>query len=315
MTISKKKKILHIKNDCSNNILMDLIIEEPLNVYIQGEHYSVIMRTPGDENELIAGLCFVEGFVDSLSDFKDLNFYDEKTNIANVWLSKKRYEYVTSLLKSKSDVKQSNPNIISDQISDLKQSNSNMISEQISDLKQSNTNIISEQISDLKQSNTNIISEQIGAVNQPSDIISEQTIYDYKIKSKNGNNCKIKLDVLIALVNQLEKYQNIRKITKASHAAAIYDIKLELIDIKEDVKRHNAFDKVIGSVFMSEKINKAYLTILSSRVSYDLVQKACRAGISFILSISRPTSLAVEFAKKYNITLACLSKDKGLYLF
>jgi len=285
MTISKKKKILHIKNDCSKNILMDLIIEEPLNVYIQGEQHSVIMRTPGDENELIAGLCFVEGLVDSLSDFKYLNFYDEKTNTVNVWLSKKRYEYVTSLLKSKNAVKQSN------------------------------SNIISEQITDFNQSNSNIISEQVGAFYQSSNIISEQIIHDFKIKSKNENNWKIKLDDLIALVNQLEKYQNIRKITKASHAAAIYDIKLELIDIKEDVKRHNAFDKVIGSVFMSEKINKAYLTILSSRVSYDLVQKACRAGISFILSISRPTSLAVEFAKKYNITLACLSKDNGLFLF
>jgi FdhD protein len=81
------------------------------------------------------------------------------------------------------------------------------------------------------------------------------------------------------------------------------------------VGRHNALDKAIGKVFLNRNLDEASLLILSSRISYELVQKAARARIPVILAFSRPTSLAVELASKLNMTLACLAKGSGLYIF
>ena len=73
--------------------------------------------------------------------------------------------------------------------------------------------------------------------------------------------------------------------------------------------------KAIGKVFLKGNLDEVSLLILSSRISYELVQKAARARITVILAFSRPTSLAVELASKLNMTLACLARGSGLYIF
>jgi len=90
------------------------------------------------------------------------------------------------------------------------------------------------------------------------------------------------------------------------------------LSIAEDVGRHNALDKAIGKLFLQQKLHLAEMVILSSRISYELVQKTARAKIPVLLAVSRPTSLtslAVELASRLNMTLGCLSKDDGLYLY
>ena len=64
----------------------------------------------------------------------------------------------------------------------------------------------------------------------------------------------------------------------------------------EDVGRHNALDKAIGKALLEKKLDNAALAILSSRISYELVQKAARARIPTIFALSRPTALAVDLA-------------------
>jgi FdhD protein len=86
--------------------------------------------------------------------------------------------------------------------------------------------------------------------------------------------------------------------------------------VAEDVGRHNALDKAIGKVFLQRKLDQVALTTLSSRISYELVQKAARAKLPIIFAHSRPTALAVELASQLNITLASLDDDdEGLYVF
>jgi len=85
--------------------------------------------------------------------------------------------------------------------------------------------------------------------------------------------------------------------------------------VAEDAGRHNALDKAVGMLFLNHRLSKASYLVLSSRISYELVQKAARARIPIILSISRPTSLAAVLAKQLNITLACLAPETGLYIF
>lgn len=113
----------------------------------------------------------------------------------------------------------------------------------------------------------------------------------------------------------LKKHQHLYQRTRASHAAAIYTAGFELLSFAEDVGRHNALDKAVGILFLKGILNRAQVLILSSRISYELVQKAARARIPFILAASRPTALAVRLADSLNITLASPSKEPGILIY
>jgi len=84
--------------------------------------------------------------------------------------------------------------------------------------------------------------------------------------------------------------------------------------VAEDVGRHNALDKAIGKLFLKRTLQQAGVLILSSRISYEMVQKAARAKIPFILAASRPTALGVELADSLNMTLASPGKT-GIYVY
>ena len=125
----------------------------------------------------------------------------------------------------------------------------------------------------------------------------------------------IDINKAIECLEKLSDDQPLRHHTHASHAAALYGSDYSLLSTAEDVGRHNAIDKATGKLFLDRRLNKASFLILSSRICYELVQKAARARIPVILAISRPTSLAVELASQLNMTLACLAKNSGLYIF
>ena len=116
-------------------------------------------------------------------------------------------------------------------------------------------------------------------------------------------------------INSLSTLQPLREKTRTSHAAAIYDAGMKLLSIAEDVGRHSALDKAIGNLFLDRRLNEGTVLLLSSRISYELVQKAARARIPIILAVSRPTALAVMLAEKLNMTLICLSKNVGLDIY
>ncbi len=126
---------------------------------------------------------------------------------------------------------------------------------------------------------------------------------------------RIRPEDALACANRLPGVQPLRRRTRASHAAALYDGGLALISAAEDVGRHNALDKAVGKAFLDRRLNEARLLVLSSRISYELVQKAARARIPVVVAVSRPTSLAVKVAEALRLTLACLAKESDLYVF
>ena len=119
----------------------------------------------------------------------------------------------------------------------------------------------------------------------------------------------------VAMLLALGDHQPLRRATRAAHAAAIYDHDLTLLAVGEDVGRHNALDKAIGRLFLEGQLRRARLLTLSSRISYELVQKAARARIPVVLAVSRPTALAVELATALNMTLASLGKNDTLMVY
>ena len=115
-------------------------------------------------------------------------------------------------------------------------------------------------------------------------------------------------------INKLSENQNYYQSTRGSHAAIIFDSQLEKLSFAEDVGRHNALDKAIGKAFMNKQLSKAKILVLSSRISYELIQKSARAQIPVMISNSRPTALAVEMGKSLNMTLAFPVKESELII-
>jgi len=126
---------------------------------------------------------------------------------------------------------------------------------------------------------------------------------------------KISLRKGFAFLEELHRHQPLRRQTHATHATAIVTRDFELLALAEDAGRHNSMDKAIGRVLLDGKLAEAGALLLSSRISFDLVQKAARAKIPVILSVSRPTALAVHLASGLNISLACLARGGGGYVF
>jgi len=124
----------------------------------------------------------------------------------------------------------------------------------------------------------------------------------------------IDLEKAYDCLETLKEHQVLYQRTRAAHAAAIYSSDFELLSVAEDVGRHNALDKAIGKLFLKRTLQQAGILILSSRISYEMVQKAARAKIPFILAASRPTALGVELADSLNMTLASPGKI-GIYVY
>lgn len=109
---------------------------------------------------------------------------------------------------------------------------------------------------------------------------------------------------LAQMVSHLEGRQRIFEKTGGLHAALLINPMGEPVWIREDVGRHNAVDKVIGAALMDGKIPlHDWTLIVSGRIGYELVQKSICAGISAIVGVSAPTSLAIELAAEFGLTL------------
>ncbi|CAB5160758.1 Sulfur carrier protein FdhD [Olavius algarvensis associated proteobacterium Delta 3] len=126
------------------------------------------------------------------------------------------------------------------------------------------------------------------------------------------NGLQVDFKRIYECIHTLSENQKYYRRTRASHAAMIFDRELEMISFAEDVGRHNALDKAIGEGLLSRALPDAAMAVLSSRMSYELVQKAARARIPILIGMSRPTALAAEMGKTLNMTLACAGKASEL---
>jgi FdhD protein len=161
------------------------------------------------------------------------------------------------------------------------------------------------------------ILDRRGFISQTScGICGKEIVKDlYQIIRPLEDNTRIDAGLALECLENLSQNQPLRDKTRASHAAGLYTSDFRLLSVAEDVGRHNALDKAVGKLFLDRRLDDAVLLTLSSRISYELVQKAARARIPVVLAFSRPTSLAVDLASKMNMTLACPGPKTGLYIY
>jgi FdhD protein len=179
------------------------------------------------------------------------------------------------------------------------------------------TNVVTLTVTPLRSTAITAILERRGFVSQTScGICGKELVEDLsQMVRVLPDGPPIELERALHCLERLKEYQTLYQRTRAAHAAAVYTSTFELLSMAEDVGRHNALDKAIGKLFLKRILHRAGALILSSRISYELVQKAARAKIPFIIAASRPTALAVELADSLNMTLATASKEPGIHVY
>lgn len=253
--MSVSRQMTRYDDDTGISDDMEIIVEEPLSMRIDGRPYAVVMRTPGHETSHVAGFCLAEGLVETPDDIVTIGFCaEEGTNVATVTLTEARRAVAAELLERRGFVSQTSCGICGKEV-----------------------------LRDMQQ-----------------------------ILLPLASRTRFTRDQVMAAIDMLPPRQVLHKRTRGAHAAMILDEQTGFMAVAEDVGRHNALDKAIGQLFQRRELGKAVLGIMSSRLSYELVQKAARGGLEMLVGISRPTLLAVDLAASLNMTLACAQEGRLL---
>ena len=140
------------------------------------------------------------------------------------------------------------------------------------------------------------------------DIIKKDKIFKFEPK--------IPKEVLMKSPKNLRQNQSEFSKTGGIHASGLFSAQGEIVAIKEDVGRHNALDKLIGHA-LSKKLldNKCQFLTCSGRLNFDLVQKALIANIGILIGVGAPTSLAIDLANKFDMTLVGFVKEDSFNIY
>ena len=131
-----------------------------------------------------------------------------------------------------------------------------------------------------------------------------------------GPAWQVESSLVCELPTRLRGGQAVFEQTGGLHAAGLFTSQGESLVIREDVGRHSAVDKAIGTPFLAGRaLPPDSILVVSGRASFELVQKAAAAGIGMLVAVGAPSSLAVELAVKSDITLAGFTKESGFNIY
>lgn len=119
----------------------------------------------------------------------------------------------------------------------------------------------------------------------------------------------LQLEGIPAIFRTMEQGQRAFQASGGCHAAAAFTLRGEMLALHEDIGRHNAVDKVIGALIQTRRLGAARCLAVSGRLSYELVFKAFHARIPFLLSVSAPSSMAVEMGERFGLTIIGFCRD------
>ncbi len=256
----------------SRQVQDSLAVEEPLEIQLgygpadsrQTKSISVAMRTPGNDFELAAGFLMTEGVVHDANDIEQIAYA-----VHHFKAPGQNTEIVTALPVS---------------------SKHNAVRVELA-------TDVPVSVSTLQR---NFYTTSSCGICGKASLLALQTVCPPRVK----NSFRIEANVLYRLPGYLREAQGVFDRTGGLHGAGLFDSSGHLFAIREDVGRHNAVDKLIGSEFLADRTPlRSSLLLLSGRASFELLQKALMGGVPMGASVGAPSSLAVQVAKEFNIIL------------
>ena len=126
----------------------------------------------------------------------------------------------------------------------------------------------------------------------------------------------ISAEAIRQLPDRLRAAQPTFELTGGLHAAGLFNSAGQLQSVREDVGRHNAVDKLFGRAFLDRQMPlDRFGLVISGRVSFEIMQKALAARVPIIIAVGAPTSLAVELAAQYGLTLVGFTSAKRMNVY
>ncbi len=166
----------------------------------------------------------------------------------------------------------------------------------------------------LMQTDRNFYTTSSCGVCGKASIESIRTVSPFLSIEKNA--LQLSTRVLYQLPHKLRSNQSCFSATGGIHAAGIFTTDGQLVVLREDVGRHNALDKLIGAALRDHSLPlDQHILLLSGRASFELIQKAAMAGIAVVAAIGAPSTLAVELAAEFNITLLGFLKENRFNIY
>jgi len=243
--------VTRYRNEVLTIIDDGLVVEEPLEIFLDGNPYYLTMRMPGEEIFLALGYCFSEGIIDSMDDVLLVHYCGEETgNRIEMTLAPKGQAAKGVEIKEKPLMTYSSCGICGKELI-----------------------------------------EDLCTRLRPREATLRLSVFQ-----------------IDEMIGNVEKCQQIFVQTGGSHAAGIFNKDGQLLAFAEDVGRHNALDKAMGRIIFDGKISEAMIVVVTSRLSYEMVQKTGRSSAQILVGLSSATSLAVELAKNINLTLIGFGK-------
>jgi FdhD protein len=254
----------------------DLVaVEEPLEIQLaygpanarRVKSISVTMRTPGHDFELAAGFLMTEGVVSDPADITEISF------VAG-----------SSVETARDGGPQMNTAVLP------YQPERNIVQVKLD----SNVSV---SMANLER---NFYTTSSCGICGKASLLALRTV----CPPRAVNGFQVAAQVLYSLPARLRDAQKVFQRTGGLHAAGLFDTAGQLFSSREDVGRHNAVDKLLGAEFMADRTPlRDRLLLLSGRASFELLQKSLMAGIPMVASVGAPSSLAVQVAREFDITL------------
>ena len=267
-----KYKVSKLKDNNAKEIKDSVSVEEPLEMSLRfkvnedwkEENLSITMRTPGQDDDLIAGFLFNERIIENFSDIEKI----EKQG---------------------------------DEVGDYS------IQNKIVATINNNKNV------DIGKLKRNFLTNSSCGVCGKTSLDSIEVIKSGKLDlSYPKINKKIILNSPKLLISKQSEFSK----TGGIHASSLINDKGEVLAIREDVGRHNALDKLIGHVHKKKLIdNRSQFIACSGRLNFELVQKALMSNIGLIAGVGAPTSLAIDLAKRFDMTLLGFVKSNSFNIY
>jgi FdhD protein len=131
-----------------------------------------------------------------------------------------------------------------------------------------------------------------------------------------GPGPEISAEMLYSLPEKLREAQGLFDATGGLHAAALFDAEGNLVALREDVGRHNATDKLVGWALLEGRLPlSGHIVMVSGRSSFEILQKCLTAGVPFVCAVSAPSSLAVDVAREFGMTLVGFLRERRFNVY